>query len=138
MDAARAEIVEQSLMRCLKHDAARKEFMDAFYDEFLASDPRIRAKFVKTHMHRQKEMLRAGLVRLIMFASGSASGRATVDDLAKLHSRNYFNIEPDMYDQWLRSLLTCVRQYDRQFDSALEKLWIELFTEGIAVMKKAY
>lgn len=138
MDPARAQGVHASLQRCLENRLNGKEFTDAFYESFLASDPGIPAKFAGTDMLRQQELLRTSLVKLIMFAGGSDAAKHTLDELALRHDHRHSNIEPKMYDIWLRSLIATIRRYDLEFDPALEEAWIELLNEGIAVMKKAY
>jgi len=138
MDPARAQDVHASLQRCLENKLNGKEFTDAFYETFLASDPQIPVKFAGTDMLRQQELLRTSLVKLIMFASGSAAARLSLDELAVMHDHQHSNIEPEMYDIWLRSLLSTIRRYDLEFSPALEAAWIELLNEGIAVMRKAY
>lgn len=130
--------VQQSFGRCLLNASHSKGFLDAFYDEFLASDPRIKPHFSKTDMQKQKDLLRHGLAMLMMLGAGSPLAQRTVDQLAAKHDRNHLNIAPDLYRFWVKSLLTCVRTYDDSYDAAIGDAWSKVLDAGVAVMTKAY
>jgi hypothetical protein len=85
MDPARVQLVQQSFGHCLLNTALGKAFLDAFYDEFLASDPRIKPMFSNTDMKKQKDLLRQGLVTLIMYGKGSGLAQIGVEQLAFRH-----------------------------------------------------
>ena len=61
-----ANLVMQSYGRC----CASPDFFDSFYRHFLASSPLIREKFVDTDMSAQKQLLRQGILNLVMHARG--------------------------------------------------------------------
>ena len=61
-----ADQVMQSYGRC----CASADFFDDFYTRFLASSPLIREKFVNTNMQAQKQLLRQGIMNLVMVARG--------------------------------------------------------------------
>lgn len=138
MDTAKLQAVQQSFGRCLLNKVNGAAFLDAFYDEFRASDPRIKAMFAKTDLRKQKELLREGLVKLMMFASGSGAARSSIEQLAARHDRQHLNVDPGMYHFWVSSLLSCVKKYDQKFDDALHKAWLEVLDAGLSVMKKAF
>lgn len=138
MDPVKAQLVQQSLGRCLLNRVEGVGFLDAFYDEFLASDPRIKPLFAKTDMAKQRGLLRHGLAMLIMYASGTGLAKSVIEQLALSHDRNHLKIDPGMYRLWEDSLLACVKRYDRNFDDALGRHWAEALEPGIAAMKQAY
>ncbi len=138
MDPAKVQLVRQSLGRCLLNRAFASGFLDAFYDAFLASDPRIKPLFSKTDMEKQKDLLKHGLATLIMYGAGSAMAKSSVEQLALKHDHDHLNIDPGMYRLWADSLLACVRKYDAKCDDGLIKTWAEVLEPGIDVMKQAY
>jgi len=138
MDPAKAQFVQQSLGRCLLNRVEGVGFLDAFYDEFLASDPRIEPLFAKTDMAKQKDLLRHGLVMLVMYGRGAALAKSAVEQLALKHDRHHLKIDPALYRLWVNSLLACVKRYDREYDDVLGRHWAEALEPGIAVMKQAY
>lgn len=138
MDPAQVQLVQQSFGRCLLNTTLGPSFLDAFYEEFLASDPRVKLLFARTDMGKQKELLRQGLVMLIMYGKGSGLAQSAVKQLAVKHDREHLNIKPELYRVWVRSLLSCVQKYDQKFDDSLDKLWNEILDHGIRAMKDAY
>jgi hypothetical protein len=89
-------------------------------------------------MAKQKDLLRQGLVMLIMYANGAGLARSAVEGLATKHDRHHLAIDPSLYRLWLKSLLACVKRYDPKWDSALEARWNEVLAPGIAAMTAAY
>ncbi len=138
MDPEIVPVVQQSFGRCLLNKTQPRSFLDAFYEEFLASDPRIKPMFSKTDMERQKSLLRQGLVMLIMFGSGSPMAKTAVDQLALKHDHNHLNVDPGLYRLWKKSLLSCVKAYDPKYDDKINDKWSEILDLGINVMKEAY
>ena len=59
-------LVFQSYGRC----CAKAEFFDDFYRTFLASSPEVAEKFTHTDMVAQKQLLRAGILNLVLYARG--------------------------------------------------------------------
>lgn len=138
MDASKVQLVQQSFGRCLVATPGGKSFLDAFYEDFIAADPRIKPLFARTNMTKQKSLLREGLVKLMMFAGGAESAKASIANLAVDHNRSNLNIDPSLYQVWLRSLLGCVKKYDQRFDDSTGAAWTEVLELGIRVMKEAY
>lgn len=138
MDPAQAQRVQQSLGRCLLNRTQGPGFLDAFYEEFLASDPRIKPLFAQTDMAKQKGLLRHGLAMLIMYAGDVALAKSAVEQLALKHDRHHLNIDPGLYRLWVNSLLSCVKRYDKDYDDALGRHWAEVLEPGVATMQRAY
>lgn len=138
MDAEKVQVVRQSLGRCLLNRSLPTGFLDAFYEGFVASDPRIGPLFARTDMAKQKDLLRHGLTMLILYGGGSPMAKSAVDQLATSHDRRHLNIDPSMYRLWADSLLACVELYDPKQDAALLATWAEVLEPGIARMRQAY
>lgn len=138
MDATKVQAVQHSFGRCLLNKPNGKSFFDAFYEDFLASDSRIKVLFVKTDLAKQKKLLREGLVKLIMYAGGSEAAKSSVAELALSHGSRNLNIDPALYRIWLKCLLGCVKKYDPKLDAAATTAWTEALELGIKVMREAY
>ena len=138
MDPDVVQRVQQSFGRCLLNTSQGKGFLDAFYDEFLMSDPRVKPHFSKTDMQKQKDLLRRSISMLILFGSGSGLAKSAVENLALRHDRNHLNIVPDLYRFWVKSLLACIATYDQSYDALVAEDWSEVLKSGVAAMTKAY
>jgi hemoglobin-like flavoprotein len=124
--------VMQSYGRC----CASPTFFDDFYQQFLASSPKIREKFTGTDMPAQKQLLRQGILNLVMFARGMPDGKLRA--LGNSHSREGFDIRPELYDLWTQSLLETIGRHDQQFAEPLRRDWREVLNKGIEVIKSHY
>jgi hemoglobin-like flavoprotein len=124
--------VMQSYGRC----CASTSFFDDFYASFLASSPAVRDKFVKTDMVAQKQLLRAGILNLVMFARGMPNTK--LQALGKSHSRAHLDIRPELYDLWIAALLKTIRQHDRQLEQLDLEAWQVVLNKGIDVIKSHY
>ena len=67
-------------------------FFDSFYQYFLASSPEIRDKFAHTNMPAQKQLLRQGILNLVMHARGLPDTKLRA--LGESHSRQRLDIDP--------------------------------------------
>jgi hemoglobin-like flavoprotein len=134
----KVQLVQQSWGRCLLNKSLGKDFLDAFYDELLASDPRIKPMIVRTDTAKQKDLLRHGLSMLIMYSSGSGVAKAAMQQLASRHDRTHLIVDPGLYRFWIQSLLRCVRKYDQNYEDNVGKAWNEVVEQGISVMRQAY
>jgi hemoglobin-like flavoprotein len=124
---------DESLRRC----NAAPEFLDRFYDRFLASSPKVREKFALTDFVRQKRALRASLhTMLLAVQSGEKGPERYLKDLAEMHSRRQYNIGSELYDLWLDSLLATVKECDPQFSPEVEEAWESVMMVGIEYMLK--
>ncbi|MGE4405142.1 globin [Pseudomonas sp.] len=124
--------VMQSYGRC----CASPSFFDDFYVNFLASSPAVRDKFTDTDMAAQKQLLRAGILNLVLFARGLPDSKLKA--LGQSHSRDGFDIRPELYDLWLAALLKTVRQHDAQAGKPELDAWRGVLGKGIEVIKSYY
>ncbi|SDT32249.1 globin [Pseudomonas oryzae] len=127
-----ANRVMQSYGRC----CASPSFFDTFYQHFLSSSPAIREKFVKTDMTAQKHLLRAGILNLVLYARGMSDTKLRA--LGQSHSREGFDIRPELYDLWLDSLLLSVKQHDPEANGEDLAAWREVLGKGINLIKSFY
>ncbi|WAJ36854.1 globin [Pseudomonas sp. GOM7] len=127
-----ADRVMQSYGRC----CASPDFFDAFYRHFLASSPLIREKFVDTDMTAQKQLLRQGILNLVMHARGMPDTKLRA--LGESHSRQRLDIRPELYDLWLDALLLTISEHDKEYDANVGQAWREVLNKGIAVIKAGY
>ena len=135
MDDKIIRTFDASLRRC----DATSDFLDRFYESFLASSPKVRAKFEHTDFTRQKRMLRASFY-LILMAAEDPDGDPGVylEKIAVRHSAADLNIGAELYDLWLDSLLEVVKQCDPHFDQAVEDAWEQMMGIGISYILRRY
>ena len=124
--------VMQSYGRCCANPA----FFDSFYRHFLDSSPEIRAKFANTDMPAQKQLLRQGILNLVMHARGMPDTKLRA--LGESHSRQHLDIRPELYDLWLDALLLTISEHDKECDADVRQAWREVLNKGIAVIKAGY
>ncbi len=127
-----ADLVMQSYGRC----CASSGFFDSFYQYFLASSPEIREKFANTNMPAQKQLLRQGILNLVMHARGMPDTKLRA--LGCSHARGALDIRPELYDLWLQALLQSIGEHDGQCDANTRLAWHEVLNKGISVIKAQY
>ncbi|MDP3845502.1 MAG: globin [Pseudomonas sp.] len=127
-----ADLVMQSYGRC----CASHGFLDSFYLYFLASSPAVRAKFIDTDMPTQKQLLRHGILNLVMHARGMPDSKLRA--LGCSHARGGLDIQPELYQLWLDSLLQAVADHDQLCDNHTRQAWREVLNQGISVIKAQY
>ena len=116
----------------------KPEFIDTFYEIFLASSPKIAPMFANTDMSKQKGLLKQGINMLLLYAKGSPTGKSAVRRLTESHSKKNLDIAPNMYPLWLDSLMKAVSITDPEFNPVLEQQWRSRLKIGIEAMKDGY
>ena len=135
MDEATLQTFESSLARC----TAKPEFLDLFYDTFLASSPKVREKFANTEVANQKRMLSASFNLMLRAAQNEESGPPEyLEELAKRHGAKQLAIGADLYDLWLDSLLVAVRASDPAYSMKIEAAWEKVMGIGIKYLCLRY
>lgn len=129
-----AELFNDSLERC----TASAEFLDRFYDLFLASSREVAEKFRHTDFPKQKRMLKASLYMMILMAEGKSEIQKDLQRIAKRHSRADLDIRPELYTLWLDCLIQAAREYDPRFTPETETAWRRIMEQGIAFMQSHY
>jgi hemoglobin-like flavoprotein len=127
--------VAQSYGRCCNSEG----FFDDFYDAFLKSSPKIAPMFAKTDMAKQKQLLRSGISMLLMYSKGgNIISEKTMERLGASHSRNGYNVTPDLYPFWVKSLLETIKKHDKKFSPELEAAWKQELNKGISYLCSKY
>lgn len=135
MDERTIEVFDASLRRCDRDP----QFLDYFYDRFLASSPKVRDRFADTDFARQKRLLRASFYLVLLASEDPEEGpERYLGHLAKRHSRRELDIGSELYDLWLDSLLHVVRECDPQWSTEVEEAWEQVMQIGIRFMLERY
>lgn len=114
------EDLQQSYGRCLRN----RQFIERFYEVFLASNPSIARMFEKTDFQQQRLALRRGISVAIAHAGGSSMVKRTMDQMADVHSRaGRTPVPPALYPHWIESLMTVVGEMDPEATPALLARW---------------
>ena len=117
------DIFNQSLSRCTKDP----QFMDIFYQKFIAESEQVRAYFINTDMDKQKAMLLHSLANMVI-----AYDRPEIlSDVAIKHDARHLNIVPELYVNWLECLIQAAKVTDPLFDSEVEGSWRKIMQNGI-------
>lgn len=126
---------DRSLRRC----DANPNFLDLFYDTFLASSPKVREKFAHTNFDKQKRLLHASFYLILLASEDPQEGpERYLEHLAARHSARDLDIGAELYDLWLDSLLAVVRECDPEFDETVEAAWERIMGIGIDYMLRRY
>ena len=87
-------------------------------------------------MTAQKQLLRAGILNLVLFARGMPDTKLRA--LGQSHSRAQLDIHPELYDLWIDALLKTIGQHDEDLQQADLQAWRAVLNKGIDVIKAAY
>ena len=128
-------VVRPSFERCCR-DA--NQFFDSFYFLLCSREPRIGTLFAQVDMRQQNQLIRSGVEHLLWFAEGSLEAKAKLRRLGRSHSREGLQIEPQLYDTWVNTVIECVREHDPETSEAVESAWREVMEPGIELMKSLY
>ena len=112
--------LQQSYGRCLRE----KDFIERFYEVFIASHPDISAMFAQTDFAKQRMALRRGISVAITHAAGSRMAERTVAQMGDVHAREgRAPVRPELYQYWLESLVQVVGEKDPEATPALLGRW---------------
>lgn len=118
-------------------NGANDDFYNLFLQIFTAKSEKISIAFNNVELKQQQKMMKASLMYLINVA-GSKSLLPAVEHIAEAHSDNGYNIQPELYDHWLESLIDSVRAFDPKFDEDVALSWHMTVAPGISFMKYFY
>ena len=121
----------ESLDRCRSHD----EFLDRFYERFMASSNEVREKFAGTDFDLQKQRLLEALILAADVVDGDARAMRHLHERAESHGRHGLKIKAHLYDLWLESLLATVAETDPAFCDEIEAAWRNVLGHIIAYMQ---
>ena len=114
-----AVLVQKSYARCSKSEG----FLDDFFDGFLDSSEEIREHFVGTSRAKQKVFAHSGVATILLFAMGSAKSKERLEALVGQHRSRELDVRPDLYPNWVESLVSAVSKHDPEFSPELDQAW---------------
>ncbi len=134
MDKEVVDAVKQSYGRSL----ANKDLMSSFYQKFMASNPAIAARFANTDLEKQKEILKMSLSMAILYPRDNVIATHSMEKIRETHARDKLNISPELYDDWLDSLVSVIGESDPEFTSELEQQWRDVLKHSIDFIRGGY
>ena len=129
---------QQMFRRSLALCRGRDDFLDRFYDRFMASSDEVREKFSDTDFDLQKARLLDALTLAADVVDGDAGAMRHLHERAESHGRHQLDIKPHLYDLWLDSLLATAAETDPKFETETEDAWREVLGHIIAYMRLHY
>ncbi len=133
-EATPKELFLASLERCASDEA----FIPAFYRRFLATSDEIREKFQDTNFEQQNRMLLRSLKLSAGATFGEPESLRELRDRAETHDRHHLNIRPGLYQLWLKAVIATAREYDVEWDAAIESAWNTILGHVINHMIRYY
>ncbi len=109
-------------------------FFDRFYDLFTQSSTIVSEAFQHTDMQHQKRMLRKSLLYCVGFTLNEQDA-SLMAEVARSHDVNHHDITPVLYDLWLDTMITTVREFDPCYDANVELCWRVSLAPGISYIK---
>jgi hemoglobin-like flavoprotein len=135
VDTASLQIFGASLDRCSAHP----DFLDLFYEVFLASSPKVREKFANTNLLKQKAALQASFTLLLETAQREGEAPPVhLENLARRHGASELAVGAELYDLWLDSLLVAVQASDPAWTPEVAAAWERVMGVGIAYLCSRY
>jgi hemoglobin-like flavoprotein len=135
MDPEALRMVDTSLQRCSRDP----RFLDLFYGKFLASSPKVQARFAGADIERQRRALRGSLWMILLAAQDEEKGpERYLGALAEMHSARNLDIGAELYDLWLDSLLAAVADCDPEHTPEVHAAWERVMMVGIHYMVTRY
>ena len=130
MDREHKLIFNDSFQTCY----ADPQFIQRFYQLFIASSEDIQQKFANTDMAVQIRMMKKSLAYMMLVNSNPDPIR----DTAKRHDKAHLDIKPKFYDYWMEAMIEAVKVTDPKFSAKTESAWRESLKPGIDLMLKSY
>ena len=128
------ELFRQSLARCKQRD----DFLDRFYERFMASSDEVRQKFVDTDFTQQKKRMIESLAVAADVIDGDAAAMRHLHQRAASHSNRELDIRPALYDYWLEALLATAEECDPDFTAEIGDAWRKVLGHIIGYMRAHY
>ncbi len=117
---------------------SQTDFLDTFYAEFLAGDPRIAPYFEQTDMAKQKSLLKKSLLYVINYPSGDPGSQQKISVLAETHKQDGLDVAPHLYQFWQQALLKALQRHDSQWNETLATKWRTQIDPAVEQMKMHY
>jgi hemoglobin-like flavoprotein len=130
----KAKRVHQSYIR-----AGSKKLVSEFYVRLMAASEEIRKKFEGVDMAEQTSLLSHSIVMSFLFIDKNQQvAKKCLDDVRKTHAQGNLNIEPELYDIWLKCLLETVSLCDPHANDALLSDWHDVMSVAITHIRDGY
>ena len=128
------DVFNASYQRAIGNSSYNRDFIGRFYDVFLSKSDRIAEHFKHVDMSTQKTMLHDSLNYMVDFFV-SRRTNDYMNRIARTHSSREHDIEDNMYDTWIDSLVEALREFDPEFNDEVELAWRLVLAPGITYMK---
>jgi hemoglobin-like flavoprotein len=126
-----------SFGRILHTETVGEPFFTDFYERFTSSSREVAEKFKNTNMEKQRTMLKASFYHMLSFSTAKEPPDY-LDHIAETHSRDHYDIRPELYDLWLECLISAAMKHDPEFTDDIELAWRLVMAKGIVYMKFRY
>ncbi len=111
-------------------------FFQDFYGELLPKKKEYGEMFGDVNMVHQYHRLYSGILKLFEYAEEHKP--ATLHLVGSLHAKDYVNVKPAHYLDWVHALLEVLTKSDDKFDAKLAGKWVTVVKPGIEFMKSMY
>lgn len=128
-------IFEDSFSRALVNHGYNKEFIERFYDLFIARSEKIADLFKDTNMAAQKTMLHDSLNYMLEYYR-HPDNDVHLKHIKNVHGNTGLNIPADFYDLWLDCLIEALKNHDPEFNDKVEQAWRTILAPGIQYMRE--
>lgn len=132
---------EEKELFCESYERAccSTRFYKRFYEIFIGSNKEVAEKFKNTDFNKQERMLRLSLNMLITVSSRDVPEiKVHLERIAKTHSKSEMDIRPELYGLWMNTLINTLEEFDKKFDTKLERIWRRVLSFGITYMVQRY
>ena len=126
--------IKQSFGRAL----TAPTFLVRFYETLIACSPEIAEKFANTDLSKQYELLEHSLAMAMLFPDNNVVSKQVINKIRESHNRQNLNISPELYTEWLDSLMVVLNEVDSEFSPELEQQWRSFLTIAIDHIKAGY
>lgn len=136
LDPIVMDVVHSSYDRCMQNS----DFLLRFYKIFMERHKIIPTLFAKTHMARQAQALAHGLNMMIHWLRDPEDemAKSVIEDIRISHGQHHLNIQPQLYDFWIDSLIQAVSECDPEYSQKIEAAWHLAMRPGIEYIKSGY
>jgi len=131
------EVFDFSFRRSRGNAVNGVPFRDAFMDNLLRSSPEVAQKMVQGDQETFRVTLMLSIDHLARCYKSSEPS-AILQGVARRQSRGARNIEPHLYEFFLRALLETVQLYDPKYSEEVGKAWEVVLRPGLEYMKQMY
>ena len=134
IDKATTALAKASYDRCCQ----APEFLQAFYENFLATCPAAVPRFAGTNFEQQTKLLRHAIGMLLIFPNQPNKEPNLLTRVAERHNRGDLNVDPSLYKPFIEALIDTVKRFDGQYTATTEAAWRETIAPGVEYMKSKH